>query len=195
MKEILVKGGTAEAFEVRKGGKFKLTDVVGGQVADFVAFNRNDLKEKSSPGHTRISNRSLRLKTGDSIRSNLRHEMIRLLEETAGHHDILIVACDEQRYLVDYGVADHRSCVNNFEQVLGRYGIDRWVLPDPVNFFQHTRIGDDGEIIQLPSVNPGGSFVMMEAMMDLVCAVSACPMDLNPIGGSDITDILVTLYD
>ena len=34
MKEILVKGGTAEAFEVRKGGKFKLTDVEGGQVAD-----------------------------------------------------------------------------------------------------------------------------------------------------------------
>lgn len=195
MKEILIKGGTAETFEVKKGSKFRIRDVEGGQVADFVAFNVVDLKEKSSPGHTRISNRSLRLRTGQSIRSNLRNEMLRILEDTAGHHDILIVACDEQRYLVDYGVVDHRSCVKNFEQVLEQYGIDRWVLPDPVNLFQNTKIGDDGEIIQLPSTNPGGSFIMMEALMDLVCAVSACPMDLNPIGGSRITDILVSIYD
>lgn len=195
MKEILIKGGTAEAFEVKKGSKFRITDVEGGQVADFVAFNIADLKEKSSPGHTRISNRSLRLKSGDSIRSNLRNEMLRILEDNAGHHDILIVACDEQRYLVDYGVANHRSCVTNFEKVLGKYGIDRWVLPDPVNFFQNTKIGDEGEIIQLPSTNSKGSFVKMEALMDLVCAVSACPMDLNPIGGSRITDILVLINE
>ena len=195
MKVILIKGGTAETFQVKKGGKFRITDVEGGQVADFVAFNKADLKEKSSPGHTRISNRSLKLKARDSIRSNLRNEMLRILEDTAGHHDILIVACDEQRYLVDYGVVDHRSCVNNFEQVLGQYGIDRWVLPDPVNLFQNTRIGNDGEIIQLPSTNPKGSYVMMEALMDLFCAISACPMDLNPIGGSKITDILVSIYD
>ena len=48
MKEILVKGGTAEALR-SEGRKFKLTDVVGGQVADFVAFNKNDLKENLRP--------------------------------------------------------------------------------------------------------------------------------------------------
>ncbi|KUK86200.1 MAG: hypothetical protein XE01_0992 [Synergistales bacterium 58_81] len=31
--------------------------------------------------------------------------------------------------------------------------------------------------------------------MDLVCAVSACPMDLNITGGDRITDILVTIRD
>lgn len=195
MKEILIKGGTAEAFEVKKGEKFRLTDVVGGQVADFVAFNKKDLKEKSSPSHTRVSNRSLKLKVGDSIRSNLRHEMIRLLEDTAGDHDFLLAACDEQRYLVDYGITDHRNCVSNFEQALGKYGINRWVLPDPFNFFQSSGISDTGEITQLASINSAGSFVMLEALMDLICAASACPMDLNPIGGNSITDILVTIFD
>jgi hypothetical protein len=194
-KIIRVPGGHARAFELRKGQFLWMVDLFGGQVADLIAFNLNDPLEKLSPTHTRTSLLSLRFSVGDELKTNLRNPMFRVAEDTVGTHDFMIAACDERRYLVDYGIAEHRSCVANFEYVLKPYGISRSHLPDPFNIFQHTELATDGTLTQRPSLSNPGDYLVLEAKMDALAAVSACPMDLNPIGGDQITDIEIRICD
>ncbi len=194
-KEILVSGGYARAFEVKAGELFTVTDMDGGQIADLVAFNARDLSEKLSPSHTRLALHSIRFKVGDSLRTNLRRPMMEIVEDTVGTHDMLIPACDEQRYSVDYGIDNHRSCVANFEEVLVPWRIERNGIPDPLNIFENASIDSNGALVHLPVVSSAGDNITFRALMDLVCAVSACPMDLNITGGDRITDILVTIRD
>jgi len=192
--ELLVSGGHGRAFEARRGQLLEIVDVEGQQVADFFAFRMQDHAERLSPSHTRTSLRSLAIKVGDKLRTNWRNPMLEVVRDTAKIHDLLIAACDERRYLVDYGVSDHRSCVANIEEALQPYGIGRDMFLEPFNFFQSTRVEPDGTLIQQASSTRAGDSIVLKAEMDLIGAVSACPMDLNPIGGSEITEILVRIY-
>lgn len=190
---ITVPAGHARAFEVKMGGFFTVTDIEGGQIADLVAFNADDLSEKISCSHTRHALNSIKFRIGDSLRTNRRRPMIEITADTVGTHDMLVPACDEQRYIVDYGVKDHRNCVANFEEVLAPWGIGRESLPDPLNIFENDIIDEEGNLLYLPVISRAGDFITFRALMNLVCAVSSCPMDLNITCGSGITDILVTI--
>ncbi|MCB5364352.1 urea carboxylase-associated family protein [Pusillimonas sp. CC-YST705] len=192
--EIVVPGGHARAFEVKEGQLLEIIDVEGQQVADFFAFNEHNHWERLSPSHTFTALKSLALRVGDELRSSLRNRMLKIIKDTSPSHDLLIPACDEQRYLVDYGVTGHRSCVQNFEEALRPYGIGRDIFPAPFNFFQSTAIEPDGRLIQEPCRTKAGDSILLQAMKDIIGAVSACPMDLNPIGGSKITDIKIRVY-
>lgn len=195
VSEIRVPGGYAKAFEMRKSQFLTITDVEGQQVGDFIAFNKSDPREKLSPVHTRTSLLAVKISVGDILRSNYRNPMFKIVADTVGRHDMLIAMCDEQRYLVDYGVKDHRSCLANFEEVLRNYGISREQIPDPFNTFQHTKIEADGSLVQLPGLSQPGDCIVFQALMDVIGAVSACPMDLNPIGGSKISDLIIKISE
>lgn len=119
--------------------------------------------------------------------------MIEVIEDTVGTHDFLIPACDEQRYWVDYGVREHRSCVANFEDALIPWEILREQIPDPLNIFENASVEIDGTLVHLPVISKAGDRLVLKALMPLVCAVSACPMDLNVTGGERITDIRVAI--
>ena len=49
IREVLIAGGYARAFEVKNGQLFQILDVEGQQVADFFAFNKDNHEEKLSP--------------------------------------------------------------------------------------------------------------------------------------------------
>lgn len=121
--------------------------------------------------------------------------MFKVVDDTVGCHDILIAMCDEWRYLVDYGVKHHRSCMANFEEALGTYGISRKQFPDPFNTFQHTKIEPDGKLVQLPGLSQPGDYIVFQSLMYVIGAVSACPMDLNPIGADKTSDLIVKISD
>jgi uncharacterized protein YcgI (DUF1989 family) len=195
IKEIRVRGGYAREFEMQIDQFLYIIDLEGKQVADFIAFNKSNHNEKLSPTHTRTSLLSLKFAVGDELRTNLRNPMFEVIEDTVGAHDSLMAVCDERRYLVDYGVEEHRSCVANFEEVLKPYGISRTQFPDPFNIFQNTRIEPEGKLIQQASRSTPGDYILLQTKMDVIGAVSACPMDLNPIGGDKITDIMIRIYE
>ncbi|MGC9372624.1 MAG: DUF1989 domain-containing protein [Thermovirgaceae bacterium] len=193
-KDIFVPAGFARAFEVPAGREFDVIDVAGGQIADFIAFNLEDPEECFSAPCTRLGNHSIRIGKGSSLYSNRRQPLLEVTEDTVGTHDLLIPACDEYRYSVDYGVTGHRNCVDNFTEALETWGIPKSDVPDPLNIFENSGIGEGGELLHFPVISKAGDFIRLRALMDLVCAVSACPMDLNVTGGDSITDILVRFW-
>ena len=196
VEEIIVLGGHARSFEAKKGQLVKVTDLEGQQVADFMAFSKDNLKEKLSPSHSYLSALSLKIEPGYILRTNLRTPIFLVKEATSESHDLLMPACDEQRYRVDYGLEGyHRNCIDNFEEVFAPYGLNRENFSNPFNIFQKTSITPDGRMIQETGDSKAGDYLLMECLMDVVGAVSACPMDVNAIAGSKITDIKIQIYE
>ncbi|MBI4591234.1 MAG: urea carboxylase-associated family protein [Candidatus Rokubacteria bacterium] len=187
-EKILVPAGTARATVLRAGQVLRIVNVAGKQVADFVAFNAGDLTEALSTMHTIVSLGRLFPTTGDQLRTNRRRPMLEFSRDDAGRHDMIIAACDPWRYEYDFGVTGHRNCSDNFIDALREWGIQRHQLPQPVNLFQNMSY-PDGQVRFSESLAKPGDTVELRALIDVVVAVSACPMDLNPISGFRVTDI------
>lgn len=95
---------SAISFEVSKGQIVKTTDIMRQQVAEFIAFNRNDLREKLSTGRTRSENRTIRITKGHRLFSNRNNVLFMILQDTCGVHDLLYPPCSrwvfEHRYKI-----------------------------------------------------------------------------------------------
>lgn len=190
LHEVEIPGGYGAAFPVAAGQFLELTDVEGQQVADFVAFAAQDRREWLSPTHIRSSLLRLGLRLGDRLESNWRRPMFEIVHDDVGSHDIITSMCDSRRYLIDYGVEEHRSCRSNFAEAYAPWGIQEWEIPDPVNVFQNAPINEDRTFgNEIPPGKPGDRIVFA-VLMDAIAGISACPQDLNPCNGFNPTPIL-----
>ena len=187
---IHIPAGTAHAVTLRAGQSLRIVNVEGGQVADFIAYNAGDMNEALSTVHTLVSIGTLFPTTGHALRTNRRRKMVEITRDDTGRHDMLIAACDPWRYEYDFGVTGHRSCSDNFLEVLRAWRIERHQLPHPINFFQNMRY-PEGRVEFDRSLAKPGDVVELKALMDLVAAVSACPMDLNPISNFQTHDLAI----
>lgn len=193
-ERIRVPAGHARLFKVAAGQRFAVIAIEGTQVADFVAFCSEDLTESLSTGHTRRSLSRVNLAQGDTVVTTLRRPMITLIEDTVGRHDILVPPCDPRRYLLDFGITNHRNCLDNFVEAYSRYGIEAWRIPNPVNLFQNTRVDADGRLVYGQSLAKPGDKAVFEAHLDLLASVSACPQDQTETNGFRVKDVEIEIF-
>ena len=190
MPPIHIPATTGRAVTLRAGQTLRIISVEGKQVADFIAYNADDMTEALSTIHSLVSLGRLFPTAGDQLRTNRRRPMVEIVRDDTGRHDMLIAACDPWRYEYDFGVTGHRSCSDNFLEALREWRIERHQLPHPVNFFQNMRY-PDGRVEFGESLAKAGDVVELRALTNLVAAVSACPMDLNPISGYKTRDLAI----
>ncbi len=182
------------AFELREGELLQIVDLQGKQVGDFVAFNARDTSEYLSTTHTRATNNSLMLTREMPLYNNRRNQMLILVQDIVGRHDILYPACDQNGYLVDYGIMNHPNCRDNFIRALEPYGIDDDRIPDPVHWFMHVGLKARGAFEIREPLSEPNDYVLLRAMTDLIVAISACPQDQNACNAFNPTDLLVRVY-
>ena len=190
-RTLRIPAGHGRAFRVTAGDRFAVVTPEGKQVGDFIAFNAADLTEWLSTAHTRRSLGRVEIRHGDCLVSTLRRPMVDIVEDTVGKHDILAAPCDPRRYFLDYGIKDHRSCLDNFVEALSEYHLEAWRIPNPVNLFQNTRIEEGGKLVTYESLAKPGDRIVFLARMDLIAAVSSCPQDQAPINGFRVKDLRV----
>jgi uncharacterized protein YcgI (DUF1989 family) len=186
--------GEGVAVEVKAGQLLQISTVSGKQVADFVAFNLEDRAEHASTAHTRSKNNSIMLQNGMKLVSNRRNELMQLVEDTVGRHDMLFAACDPRRYKDDFGLEDHASCRVALTTALAEYGVDFDQIPDPINWFMNVAIVQRGELEIRESLAERNDYVLLSALTDVVAAISACPQVQNPTNGGAPSDMLVRVY-
>jgi len=68
-------------------------------------------------------------------------------------------------------------------------------VPQPFNLFMNTFVESNGTLLIRDPVSNRGDKITMIAKMALIIVVSACPMDLNPVGGQGITDLEIVVAD
>jgi uncharacterized protein YcgI (DUF1989 family) len=188
---VVVPAGSGRAVLARQGDRVRVIDVEGGQVGDLFAFAAADPAEHLSASHTRTSTSRLFPLVGEQFVTTRRRPILTLVADTSpGVHDMLIAACDPERYRT-LGADQHASCADNLRNALAHNGLAVDVVPQPVNLFMNIPVGDGGELDWLPATSRPGDAVTFEAVMDCVVVVSACPMDLNAINGAHPTALAI----
>lgn len=193
-QDFVIKGGYGKAFKVYQGQFLTVVDVQGQQVGDFFAFNPSDLREYMSPPNTRLMGETLVPAIGTRFISNRRRAMFILVRDTVGRHDLLLPACDPTRYAA-YGAPGHRSCAENALEALRDVGVTVPRLYDPVNLFMNVVLHPDKSLTIEPPLSRAGNYVTFRAVMDTLCVISVCPMDLNACNAGKITDLHVRVHN
>jgi uncharacterized protein YcgI (DUF1989 family) len=172
--EIPPRSGVA--FTIDKGQRLTVIDPQGEQVADLLAFNRNDPEEVISSGRTLDYLSRLFLTAGDPIYSNRSNILLRIVEDTVGRHDFLLTPCSADTFRIIYGDdAPHRGCFGNLTEALAPYGVTPDRIPVAFNIFMNVAVdGRSGELRVEPPLSKSGDYVVFEAEQDLIIGLTAC---------------------
>src|SRR5262245_14500945 len=127
-----VPAGHGYSLSLQPGTLVGVRQSTGRQVVDMIAFNAHDFTEFLSPNHTIVCLSRLWPRVGQRLYSDRRSAVLELVEDSVGKHDLVVAACDPWRYLNDFGVANHRSCSDNFLEALATSKLQRHELPQPV---------------------------------------------------------------
>jgi uncharacterized protein YcgI (DUF1989 family) len=212
VSDTVVPAGGGRAFEAAPGDHIVVTNLDGGQIGDFVAFNADDHTEVLDTARTRSGltpmraelepgqtgdywQTSIYLHVGDEISSNMRNPMLAVIADTVGVHDLLMAPCDARLYRGVYHVEGyHRNCLDNLTDAVADHGVTAWQIPAPINLFQNTPVEPDGRIALKPSLAKPGDYIVLRALQKLVGAVSSCPMDLSDVNQRQIAPLGVAVW-
>lgn len=183
-RRVLVPAREGRAVVVGAGQRLRIEDVEGQQVGDVFAFVHGDVSEYVSAAHTRGHVNRLVPQVGEEFVTTKRRPVLRLVEDTSpGVHDLLIAACDPERYAALGAEPAHASCAANLRTALGALDLTTTTVPQPINIFMRIQIEPDGALRWRPAASRAGDAVTFEALLDCVVVVSACPQDLVDVNG------------
>lgn len=172
--EIAPRSGVA--FTLARGQKLKITDPLGEQVADLVAYNQHDVGELLSSGRTLDYVSRLFLTTNDPIYSNRSNVLFRIVEDRVGRHDFLLTPCSADTFKIIYGDKHpHRGCFGNLAEALAPYGVVPDQIPVAFNVFMNVTVdGRTGALAVEAPLSKAGDFLIVEAEIDLLIGLTAC---------------------
>ncbi|GHA43298.1 hypothetical protein GCM10007103_25730 [Salinimicrobium marinum] len=175
---------TGAAFKLKKGQKLKVIDPKGEQVSDMVLFNAEDTREKISSGKTLDFEESILITKGNFLWSNRGRKMMHILEDTNGRNDFLLAPCSPETFQIMYNNPEyHPSCFENLYTNLKPFGIEPDDVPTAFNIFMNVQFQPDGKLSVDPPLSKAGDYVLFEAQMDLLVALTACSAE-DSNGGS-----------
>lgn len=185
------------AFELPKGALLTVTDPTGEQVADLLAYRKDDIGEVISSGRTLDYASRIYLTTGDKLYSNRSNVLLEIVADDVGRHDFLLTPCSKDTFRIIYGDTDpHRGCFGNLAAALAPYGVEEDMIPTAFNCFMNVPVdGNTGELRVDPPLSKAGDRIVFRAMEDLVIGLTACSALQSNNGSFKPIDWEVTLPD
>ncbi len=181
---VTIPARRGKAARLRRGQTIKIINTHGSQVVDTWAFVDGLMTEFMSMEHSRATFLKMRPAVGDKLVTNKRRPILTITEDTsAGVHDMLMAACDNERYGLLGCTEYHDNCTDNLAAGLFELGLRPSETPSPLNLFMNipwTPVG--GLSFEEPKTKPG-DYVVLRAEIDVIVAMSACPQDILPING------------
>jgi len=172
--EIPPRSGVA--FLLDKGQDLTVIDPRGEQVADLLAFRRDDIREVISSGRTLDYANRIYLTTGDSLYSNRSNILLEIVADDVGRHDFLLTPCSKDTFRIIYGDTDpHQGCFGNLAAALAPYGIAPDMIPIAFNCFMNVAVdGRTGALSVDPPLSKAGDTIRFRAHEDLIIGLTAC---------------------
>ncbi len=165
------------AFRLPAGWRLRVTDPMGEQVSDLMAFEEGDPDHWLSSGRTFDYEETIRLTTGNTLWSNRSARLLTIEGDTCGVHDFLLTPCSPEMYVLLYDLPpghDHPSCLINLADHLGSHGMTRDRVPTSFNIFMNVPVRADGSLsVETPTSKPGDS-ITFRALIDLTIGLTAC---------------------
>jgi len=202
--ENVISPKNAIAYKVKRGQLICITDLMGEQTCDFVAFNAEDIREKLSANYTMICNDlKSRLSTGDILYSQLSNPLLTILEDSCGVHDLDFTMCNWYIHKYHFNRPTNAASGGKFDGcqellawALKDFGITKYDLESDFNFFMHTTTDPKtGKRFILEPVSKPGDYVLLRADMNLICGTATCPEDVSFTSGGKTTPIKVEVFE
>lgn len=192
---IVVEPRGRLALTLRKGQRFRITDLEGQQVMDFIAARVEDPDERMSVMFTSVCLNKWDLGEGYQIFSTRCTPLLKVVRDDNGHH-ALSGYCSEYSNEYRYGVAGTPSCYGNLCADWEELGLDTTkISPDQcISVFMNIKLHPDGrhEIAE-PTTQPGDC-IEFEALEDLYVGLSNCPEEHNPCNAFHPTPMEVSVF-
>ncbi|MDQ6816819.1 MAG: DUF1989 domain-containing protein [Actinomycetota bacterium] len=197
--DLRIDAASAGSYEVNAGEYIQVIDVRGRQCSDFLAFNRAKLEAGSERGLDATVTRTL---MGNAYPQPGLYAkffdldmdpLCEVVRDTVGRHDSFALAC-QAKYYEDLGYPGHINCTENFNRALAPYEIARRKGWPALNFFYNTAFDNTMLMFADEPWSRPGDYVLLRATTDLICASSACPDDIDPSNGWEVTDVHVRVY-
>jgi uncharacterized protein len=185
MNPIEIAPRSGVGFTLQRGQQLTVIDPRGGQVADLLAYNANDIREVISSGRTLDYAGKLFLSIGDTLYSNRSNPMLSIVHDDVGRHDFLLTPCSKDTFRIIYRDADpHHGCFGNLANALAPWGITPDMIPTAFNCFMNVVIdGKSGKFSVEPPLSRAHDRIVFVAAIDLVIGLTACSA-LQSNGGS-----------
>ena len=187
IEEFTILGASHGSLKLASGDSFRIVNTEGSQVVDLWAFNQSDHSEHLSTEHTRSCLQKLIPQIGDTLYSSQRRPILSISADTSGGiHDMLLSACDKERYELLGHKGYHKNCADNLRAAMAEHGINQTEIPSPFNIFENVKIGTNGALSIEPPVVAAGQSITLEAEQDIIVVMSCCPMDIALTNGPDL---------
>jgi urea carboxylase-associated protein 1 len=177
-------GGT-----LAQGQRMRIIDIEGRQAVDFLCYNMHDKEERYHAPNTIKAAGTLALTKGHTLYSDLARPLLTIVEDSYGSHDTIGGCCSAPSNLMLYGVTDCPGCRENFLAALSKFGMGRRDIVPNVNFFMRVPVERGGDAAIARGDSAPGSYVELEARMDVIIVISNCPQMNNPCNDYNPTPI------
>jgi len=176
VSSVTLEPGTCGSGTVKKGQSLRVTDVDGGQVADFVSFRQNDPSEHFDCLYTNLANGRWKWEEGATLFTNHLKRMWVIKDDKTGVHFTGGGFCsnDVRRFLDRSDTV--KGCRDGLEATLSENGIAPHFLQATscFNIFMNIVYKEDGTWPAMPPVTKPGDFIELRAEMDIFWALSVC---------------------
>ena len=120
--------------------------------------------------------------------------LVEVVRDTVGRHDMFALAC-QPKYYEDLGYPGPHQLHGELQRPGRRATASPSARAGRRSTSSTTpRFDCDNLLIADEPWSRPGDYVLLRAMTDLVCASSACPDDIDPANGWEITDVHVRVY-
>lgn len=185
--EFTIDGASYGSITLTSDANFRIINTHGSQVVDLWAFAKNDTSEWLSTEHTRSCLQKLIPAVGDTLYSSSRRPILSITADTSpGIHDMLLSACDKERYELLGHDGYHKNCADNLRAAMAEHGITLSSIPSPFNIFENVKIDTNGTLSIEPPVVQAGQSITLKAEQDIIVVMSTCPMDIALTNGPDL---------
>jgi len=185
---------TGIAFELPQDALLTVIDPCGEQVADLLAFGRDDVGEVLSSGRTLDYAGRIYLSTGDRLYSNRSNVLLEIVADDVGRHDFLLTPCSADTFRILYNDDDpHRGCFGNLVAALAPYGIGADAIPVAFNCFMNVPIDAATGALRVEAPRSrAGDRIVFRAARDLIIGLTACSAPQSNNGSFKPIDYTIT---
>lgn len=184
----VIEPGAGLAVMIREGDVLRIEDLEGRQACDLVAFVVGDPWDRLSVALTRAIKKSIRIATGDTLRSNRGTAMLTIAVDDRETNDVLFASCNSWLYEHHFEQPGRLGCFDLLEDILSPHGISSEMIPDPLNLFTHSSAAD-GRMTFLEPLTRAGDQVELRAECDCLVGLTSCPEDISIVNDRRITPI------
>jgi hypothetical protein len=175
---VLAAGGEWSGV-VPAGQVLRIVDLEGRQAVDFLCYAAADPSERYNAADTMKFAGTIFLTTGHGLYSGVGRRLLTIVDDTCGRHDTIGGCCSSESNRVRYGVEGTPNCRDNFLRALARFGLGRKDIVANLNFFMNVPVTADGKMAIVDGWSKAGDHVDLRAEMDVLVAISNCPVLFN----------------